>query len=102
MAAPWSSRTRRSPPFARSASKVNITELDVDVLPRGDSQSDGGRQPCAAARGERKIRLPAVLPGSLQRALAKRYADLFAVFLKHRDVIGRVTFGAWRMLQIRG
>ena len=32
------------------------------------------------------------LPDSVQQALAKRYADLFAVFLKHRDVIDRVTF----------
>ena len=32
------------------------------------------------------------LPDQVQQALAKRYADLFAVFLKHRDVITRVTF----------
>jgi endo-1,4-beta-xylanase len=37
----------------------------------------------------------------VQQALAKRYADLFTVFLKHRDVITRVTFwggtdaGSW-------
>jgi len=28
----------------------------------------------------------------IQRALAKRYAELFAVYLKHRDAITRVTF----------
>jgi len=28
----------------------------------------------------------------LQTALAKRYADLFEVFVKHRKDIGRVTF----------
>ena len=32
------------------------------------------------------------LPDSVQRTLAKRYAALFSVFLKHRDVIDRVTF----------
>jgi len=28
----------------------------------------------------------------MQAALAKRYADLFEVFVKHRQNIGRVTF----------
>ena len=28
----------------------------------------------------------------MQRALPQRYADLFAVFLKHRGVVDRVTF----------
>jgi len=32
------------------------------------------------------------LPDSVHQALAKQYAALFAVFLKHRDVIDRVTF----------
>jgi endo-1,4-beta-xylanase len=32
------------------------------------------------------------LPDSVQQALAKRYADLFGVFLKHRGVLSRVTF----------
>ncbi|HTW81949.1 MAG TPA: endo-1,4-beta-xylanase, partial [Terracidiphilus sp.] len=29
---------------------------------------------------------------SIEQQLAKRYADLFAVYLKHRGVINRVTF----------
>ena len=33
-----------------------------------------------------------ILPKSVQKELAKRYADLFAVFLKHKDVVSRVTF----------
>jgi endo-1,4-beta-xylanase len=28
----------------------------------------------------------------MQRTLAKRYADIFAVLLKYRDVVTRVTF----------
>jgi endo-1,4-beta-xylanase len=32
------------------------------------------------------------LPDSVQQVLARRYADLFRVYLKHRDVIDRVTF----------
>jgi endo-1,4-beta-xylanase len=71
--------------------KVVITELDVDVLPAVT------RQPTAdvSARAEASAASnPYVsgLPEEMQKALAKRYADLFAVFLKHRDVITRVTF----------
>ena len=32
------------------------------------------------------------LPDSVQKELALRYADLFRVYLKHRDAIERVTF----------
>jgi endo-1,4-beta-xylanase len=32
------------------------------------------------------------LPDSVQQALARRYADLFSVFLKHRNEISLVTF----------
>jgi endo-1,4-beta-xylanase len=55
--------------------KVMITELDVDVLP------GGGGNPYASA-----------LPDAVQQELARRYADLFAVFVKHHSQITRVTF----------
>ena len=69
--------------------KVNITELDVDVLPRNSSQNTadvsataaGGANPYAAG-----------LPAEMQQTLAKRYAELFRVFLQHRDAITRITF----------
>jgi endo-1,4-beta-xylanase len=32
------------------------------------------------------------LPDSVQQQLAARYADLFRVYLKHRDTVERVTF----------
>jgi endo-1,4-beta-xylanase len=32
------------------------------------------------------------LPDSVQQALARRYAELFGVYMKYRDVIERVTF----------
>lgn len=41
------------------------------------------------------------LPDSMQQTLAKRYADLFTVFLKHPGQVSRVTFwgvtdgGSW-------
>ena len=32
------------------------------------------------------------LPDEIQQQLARRYADVFGVFLKHRDAVTRVTF----------
>jgi endo-1,4-beta-xylanase len=32
------------------------------------------------------------LPAAVQQQLTQRYADLFAVFVKHHDVVSRVTF----------
>jgi endo-1,4-beta-xylanase len=66
-----------------------ITELDMDVLPR-DPEMWG-----ADLSKQQKIRAttnvyPDGLPDSVQQQLAKRYADVFALFLKHG--VGRVTF----------
>jgi endo-1,4-beta-xylanase len=71
--------------------KVNISELDVDVLPRATAQQ--------TAEVSLKVKADARLdpyagglPSAEQQALAKRYADLFRVFTKYHDVISRVTF----------
>jgi len=80
--------------------KVMITELDVDVLPK--ATQDQGADISLRVEAQAKLN-PYVngLPDSAQQALAKRYADLFAVYLKHRDVVTRVTFwgvidaGSW-------
>src|SRR5262249_27579917 len=77
--------------FAALGVHVNITELDVDVLPpavRGQSADVATRGVASAASNP----WPGALPDSVQRALARRYADLFRVFVAHRDVIDRVTF----------
>ena len=70
---------------------ANVTELDVDVLPpvtRGNTADVSARpQPTAAADP-----YTAGLPDSVQQQLARRYAELFAVYEKHRDIIDRVTF----------
>jgi endo-1,4-beta-xylanase len=71
--------------------KVCVTELDVDVLPRAT------RRPTAdvGTRVELSPELnpyTAGLPAEVQTELAKRYAGIFGVFLKHRDAIARVTF----------
>jgi len=71
--------------------KVNITELDVDVLPRGRRPNTAD---VAAAAQQAPLGNPytAGLPDSVQQKLAKRYAELFEVFMKHQAVIDRITF----------
>jgi endo-1,4-beta-xylanase len=77
--------------FARLGVKVMITELDVDVLPRAtrDVAADVSKN---VQRSENLNPYSSGLPDALQRQLAERYADLFAVLVRHRNDIGRVTF----------
>jgi endo-1,4-beta-xylanase len=77
--------------FARLGIKVNITELDIDVLPPA-SQHRGADITLNVELQAKLNPYPTGLPDPVQRALAKRYADLFTVYVKHRDVIDRVTF----------
>ena len=62
--------------------KVMYTELDINLLPN----TARGADPAAAN--------PYVngLPDDVQQQLARRYADVFRVFLKHSDAVTRVTF----------
>ena len=76
--------------FAKLRLKVNITELDVDVLPR--TTGIGADYAVNIAPTPELNPYTAGLPDSLQSQLAQRYADLFRIYLKHRDVIDRVTF----------
>ena len=71
--------------------KVNITELDVDVLPRVTRQNTADVS-ATAAGGAGSNPYTAGLPDDVQKALAQRYAALFRVFVAHRDAITRVTF----------
>ena len=71
--------------------KVAITEFDISVLP------NAGRQPTAdvTLKIQQNASLnPYVngLPDPVQQALANRYAALMGVFVKHHDVVERVTF----------
>jgi endo-1,4-beta-xylanase len=80
--------------------KVNITELDVDVLPQV-TRTHTADVSAKAEGGANANPYVAGLPAPVQQALADRYAALFGVFLKHRDAIARVTFwgvtdrGSW-------
>lgn len=77
--------------FERLGLKVNITELDVSVLPHIAEQANGNVEPIAEATPKQNPYAEG-LPENVQRSLAKRYAALFAIFLKHRKAIDRVTF----------
>jgi endo-1,4-beta-xylanase len=75
--------------LAASGVKVAITELDIDVLP-----SAWGHTADVSLKVEDTARLnpyPNGLPDNVQQALTRRYAELFAVYWKHRDVVNRVT-----------
>jgi len=61
---------------------VMYSELDINLLP----DTPRGADPVAANP------YPDGLPDAIQQQLARRYADVFDVFLKHRDVVTRVTF----------
>jgi len=73
--------------FAKLGIKVNITELDIDVLPHVDED----KGPTTKLTDQLNP-FASGLPQSLLDDQAKRFADLFSVYLKHRDVIDRITF----------
>lgn len=69
--------------------QVVVSELDIDVVPRGRWWADGGKY-----RDELATLDPyrdGCPPEILQRQ-AEQYAQLFALFRKHADVIARVSF----------
>ena len=76
--------------FAELHLKVFISELDIDVLPRATAQ--GGAEVTMNVKVDPALD-PYVngLPDSVQKMLTNRYAELFRVYLKHRDVVKRVT-----------
>jgi len=76
--------------FAKLGVKVMITELDVDVLP--PAMQYRGADISANVELQPKLNpYTSGLPDSVQQTLARRYSDLFGVFLKHRGVLSRVT-----------
>jgi endo-1,4-beta-xylanase len=77
--------------FSQLGVKVMITELDVDVLPPPSRSVSANVSETFESRQELNPYTKG-LPDSVQQALARRYADLFAEFVKHRNQITRVTF----------
>lgn len=82
--------------FAACGVKVNISELDVDVLPL---TKEG--QVIGQGMADKQFQLEEFktffdpyqhgLPDSMQTVLANRYAQLFSIFYNRRDKIARVT-----------
>jgi endo-1,4-beta-xylanase len=70
--------------------KIAISELDVDVLPKATSQQSAE----ITLKVEQEAALNPYtggLPAIVQQQLAERYRDLFRIYLKHRDIVTRVT-----------
>jgi endo-1,4-beta-xylanase len=76
--------------FAALGIRVNISELDVDVLPR-TTRTDSADVNATAAGTAQSNPYTSGLPDEMQQRLAKRYAELFGVFVQHHNVMGRVT-----------
>ncbi|MGY2134707.1 endo-1,4-beta-xylanase [Hymenobacter sp. HD11105] len=76
--------------FSKLGVKVNFTELDIDVLPNPSRRQGADIAETFATDAKYNVYTTG-LPDSVQQKLTKRYADLFALFRKHRDVIDRVT-----------
>ncbi len=77
--------------FSKAGVDVHISELDIDVLPR-----NGGMWKANIAKrleGDPSMNpYSNGLPEAKQQELAKRYVDLFQLFLKHHDKIKKVSF----------
>jgi endo-1,4-beta-xylanase len=74
-----------------AAGKCHITELDVDVLPRDDGMYGADLNARVKYKSETNLYSNG-LPAEKQRELAQRYSDIFKIFVKHRNVLARVTF----------
>ncbi len=77
--------------FAALGVKVNVTELDIDLLPPA-TRNTGADVSMRAGPAPNLNPYAAGLPDSMQQALARRYEDLFRVYLANQDAIDRITF----------
>ena len=82
--------------YAALGVKVMITELDVDVLPltkEGQIIGQGMMHPQFQLPEWKRFLDPYKdgLPADVEKQLTERYAELFRIFYRKRDVIDRVT-----------
>ncbi|MDR0866561.1 MAG: endo-1,4-beta-xylanase [Candidatus Symbiothrix sp.] len=76
--------------FSELGCQVNITELDLTVLPGYDPSV--GADVAASQEYQQTLNPYAEgLPEEVANQLSARYTDLFKLFLKHHDKIDRVT-----------
>ncbi len=76
--------------FAALGVKVSVTELDIDVLPNPTGRQGADIVHTVEAQ-EGFNPYAEGLPDSVEQKLTRRYANLFALFHKHRDKIDRIT-----------
>jgi endo-1,4-beta-xylanase len=78
--------------LAAVTGKMMVTEMDIDVLPAPDPELAGNADVSRTYESRKEYDPYAKgLTPEVQQKLAARYAELFALFRKHRDVIQRVT-----------
>lgn len=76
--------------FAQAGVKVMITELDLTVLPSPNPHV--GAEVSASYEYKKEMNpYPDGLPEEVSKAWTKRMNDFFRLFLKHQDIIARVT-----------
>lgn len=76
--------------YAALGCKVMVTEFEVNVIPEPNIV---GAEISQRGKYDEKLNPYAQgFPDSMQVVLAKRYADLFRVFVSNRDILTRVTF----------
>jgi endo-1,4-beta-xylanase len=73
--------------FGQQGLKVMITELDIDVLPRRQR----GSADLSATERQGLDPYKDALPPEVAQQQARRYAELFELFCKHRQTVTRVT-----------
>lgn len=80
--------------YAGLGVKVMFTELDISVLPNPwEVVGAAVEQNFDKFIGDPKMNpYPERLPDSMLQKQAKRYEDIFELFLKHEDKISRITF----------
>jgi endo-1,4-beta-xylanase len=79
--------------FAALGLKVMITELDMGVLPTNYQGADISKTGTMTPEQQAVLNpYTGGLPPEVAEREAERYRQLFEMFLRHRDVIGRVTF----------
>jgi alpha-L-fucosidase len=79
--------------FADLGLKVMITELDISVLPARYQGADISKtEPKETEKAEGMNPYTQGLPDDVAKGHAELYGQAFAMFLRHQDVIGRVTF----------
>jgi endo-1,4-beta-xylanase len=80
--------------FSKLGVKVMFTELDISVLPNPwELVGAEVNQNFEKFEGDEKMNpYTTSLPETVKNKLAKRYQDIFKLFLKHEDKISRVTF----------